>query len=138
MSNTIEVLEYTLPDYLACYLINGDLDGITEQERNEIDEYLKEQGVYIVDIQGDSSFRWSNHLNNIGANCSTYTAHKMNNTFGVLNANNEHIDVSKSEKGAKQYATRNGYNTVSIRYNSGYDVDIIAIKKGKQWVKYPN
>jgi hypothetical protein len=62
----------------------------------------------------------------------------MNNTFGVLNANNEHTDVSKSEKGAKQYATRHGYTKVSIRYNHGYDVDIVAIKKGRKWVKYPN
>lgn len=23
MTQTIEILEYTLPDYLACYLING-------------------------------------------------------------------------------------------------------------------
>lgn len=62
----------------------------------------------------------------------------MNNTYGVLNANNEHIDVSKSEKGAKQYATRNGYAKVSIRYNSGYSVDIIAVKINNKWIKYPN
>ncbi len=62
----------------------------------------------------------------------------MNNTYGVLNSNNEHIDVSKSEKGAKQYATRHGYTKVSIRYNSGYDVDIVAVKINKKWVKYPN
>jgi hypothetical protein len=43
MTQQIEVLEYTLPDYLAGYLINGDLDGITEEQRNEIDEYLKKE-----------------------------------------------------------------------------------------------
>lgn len=78
MKQEIEVLEYTLPDYLACYLINGDTDGITEAEMNEIDEYLKSEGVCIVSMEEDSSFRWSNDLNNIGANCSTYTAHKHN------------------------------------------------------------
>lgn len=62
----------------------------------------------------------------------------MNNTYGVLNSNNEHIDVSKSEKGAKQYATRHGYTKVSIRHNSGYDVDIVAVKINKKWIKYPN
>lgn len=77
MTQEIEVLEYTLPDYLACYLINGDTDGITEQEKNEIDEYLEKQGVAILSMEDDSSFRWSNDLNNIGANCSTYTAHKI-------------------------------------------------------------
>lgn len=78
MSQEIEVLEYTLPDYLACYLINGDADGITEAEINEIDEYLKNEGVCIVGMEEDSSFMWSNDLNKIGANCSTYIAHKVN------------------------------------------------------------
>lgn len=60
----------------------------------------------------------------------------MNNTYGIVNRDGVHIDVSKSEKGAKQYATRNGYDKVSIRYNSGYDVDIIAVKnKNGRWVK---
>lgn len=60
----------------------------------------------------------------------------MNNTYGVVNRNGEHIDVSISEKGAKQYATRHGYNKVSIRYNIGYDVDIIAVKnKNGRWIK---
>lgn len=79
MSQSIEVLEYTLPDYLACYLINGDTDGITEAEMNEIDEYLEKEGVAIMSMEEDSSFRWSNDLNNTGAMCSTYTAHKINN-----------------------------------------------------------
>lgn len=62
----------------------------------------------------------------------------MNNTYGIVNRDGEHIDVSKSEKGAKQYATRRGYDKVSIRYNSGYDVDIIAFKKGKKWISVTN
>lgn len=57
------------------------------------------------------------------------------NTYGIVTAGGEHIDVSKSEKGAKQYATINGYSKVSIRYNSGYDVDIIAQKVKGKWVK---
>lgn len=78
MKQAIEVLEYTLPDYLACYLINGDTDSITDKEMQEIDEFLEREGVCIVGIENDSSFRWSNDLNKIGANCSTYTAHKVN------------------------------------------------------------
>ena len=63
----------------------------------------------------------------------------MNNMYGVVNANGIHIDVSNSEKGAKQYATLNGYNKVSIRYNCGYDVSIIAQKNSKgRWVKAKN
>lgn len=56
------------------------------------------------------------------------------NTYGVVNANGEHTDVSRSEKGAKQYATINGYNKVSIRYNSGYTVAVIAVKINDRWV----
>jgi len=59
----------------------------------------------------------------------------MNNIYGVVNYKGEHIDVSKSEKGAKNFATRNHYNKVSVRYNCGYDVDVIAVKKGRKWAK---
>lgn len=76
--NKIEVLEYRLPDYLACYLINGDSDNLTEQEINEVNDFLKTEDIHIVDMQDDSSFYWSNDLNNLGANCSTYTAYKNN------------------------------------------------------------
>lgn len=48
------------------------------------------------------------------------------NIYGVVNSSGEHIDVSKSERGAKQYATRNGYDRVSIRFNAGYNVQVIA------------
>lgn len=58
------------------------------------------------------------------------------NIYGVVNTDGVHIDVSKSEKGAKQYATINGYNKVSIRYNCSYNTLIIAQKNSKgNWVK---
>lgn len=58
-----------------------------------------------------------------------------NNMYGVVNSEGIHTDVSKTEKGAKNYATRHGYNKVSIRYNSGYHIDIIAIKTNKgRWL----
>lgn len=60
-------------------------------------------------------------------------------TYGVVNTNGDHIDVSKSEKGAKQYATRHGYNKVSIRYNCGCIVVIISEKSTNgKWIKYVN
>lgn len=57
----------------------------------------------------------------------------MNNTYGVLSTEGNHIDVSKTEKGAKNYASRHGYTRVSIRYNSGYVAVVIAEKKGNRW-----
>lgn len=55
--------------------------------------------------------------------------------YGVVNANGEHTDVSHTERGAKNFATRNHYSKVSIRYNCSFDVDIISVKKGRKWVK---
>lgn len=59
----------------------------------------------------------------------------MPNIYGVLDSNNCHIDVSKTEKGAKNYATRHGYGKVSIRYNCGYTVRVVAEKVGGRWVE---
>ena len=54
-------------------------------------------------------------------------------TYGVNTLNNGYIDVSNTLLGAKQYATRNGYDAVYIRYNNGYHVDKVAIKTGNKW-----
>ena len=63
---------------------------------------------------------------------------KNRNIYGVL-SNGVHIDVSNTEKGAKQYATRNGYDTISIRYNCGYIAQEIAQKNEKvRWVSINN
>lgn len=39
--------------------------------------------------------------------------------YGVL-FNEVHEDVSKSLKGTKRFATINGFDTITIRYNCGY------------------
>ena len=58
------------------------------------------------------------------------------NTYGVIDSTGSHTDVSNAERGAKNYATRNGYTQVSIRYNNGYVACVVAIKNGKgKWVK---
>ena len=61
-----------------------------------------------------------------------------NNIFGVVNSEGIHTDVSRSERGAKRYATLNGYNKVSIRYNGGYVVEVVAEKINKKWVNVNN
>lgn len=60
------------------------------------------------------------------------------NIYGVLDRNGCHLDVSTSLKGTKRYATNHGYNQVSIRYNSGYNVDILFTKVGKYWKSFNN
>lgn len=61
------------------------------------------------------------------------------NVFGVVDCNGTHYDVSKSERGAKQYAALNGFTRVSCRYRCGYNVAIIAERvntpSGPKWVK---
>jgi hypothetical protein len=54
------------------------------------------------------------------------------NTYGVI-SNGTHIDTSKTEKGAKNYATRHGYTKVSIRFNLGYIAAEIAEKINGKW-----
>jgi hypothetical protein len=64
------------------------------------------------------------------------TKNNFMNTYGILNREDVHIDVSISEKGAKNYATRNGYKKVSIRYHNGYVVKLIAEKNSRgKWIK---
>ena len=56
-------------------------------------------------------------------------------TYGVNTLNSGYIDVSNTLLGAKQYATRNGFTEVYIRYNNGYHVDKVAIKTSGKWRK---
>jgi len=60
----------------------------------------------------------------------------MRNVYGILNSEGIHIDVSRSERGAKNFATRNGYRKISIRYKCGYHVEVIAEKNiAGKWIK---
>ncbi len=72
-----EILEYRLPDYLAAYLINGDPSGLQDDELDKINQFLEEEGISVMEMKDDSSFYWSNDLENLGANCSTYIAIKI-------------------------------------------------------------
>lgn len=57
--------------------------------------------------------------------------------YGVL-VNGTHTDVSTTEKGAKIYATRHGYDIVTIRYNCGYVAEHIAHKQSGKWQPITN
>lgn len=57
----------------------------------------------------------------------------MQNTYGVIDSNGCHLDVSNSLLGAKQYATRHGYLRVSVRFNCGYVATEIAHKYAGKW-----
>ena len=59
----------------------------------------------------------------------------MSNTYGILNSENCHVDVSNTEQGAKNYATRHDYKFVTVRFNGGYIAKVIAEKIKNKWVK---
>ena len=53
--------------------------------------------------------------------------------FGVVNRKGEHIDVSRSLLGAKNYATRHGYTVVSRRGMGSYHIQEMAYKANGKW-----
>lgn len=55
--------------------------------------------------------------------------------YGIADNIGAYFDTSKTERGAKNYATRHGYKEVYIRFNCGYNVALVATKQGNKWVK---
>ena len=53
--------------------------------------------------------------------------------YGILNAEGIHTDTSKTLRGAKCYATINGYSNVSVRM--GYNVIELFKKVNNKWVE---
>lgn len=57
--------------------------------------------------------------------------------YGVI-SDGVHTDVSSTLNGAKRYATLNGFEQVSVRYNGGYIAQILFEKVGAKWNKFKN
>lgn len=66
------------------------------------------------------------------------TKPESNHTYGVLDRDGCHIDVSRSVRGAKCYATRNGYLTVTVRFNMSCIAVQIWHKYTGKWQKIEN
>ena len=66
---------YTLPEYWAPYLINGDATGYTRSELREMDVWLDQHpGDVCIDGDGNrDEFRHSNDANNIGGATLDFT-----------------------------------------------------------------
>jgi hypothetical protein len=58
---------------------------------------------------------------------------KTKHLYGVA-PHGGYCDVSKTLRGAKMYATRNGYNEVYLRFNCGYNVALTSEKISGRWV----
>lgn len=55
--------------------------------------------------------------------------------YGIID-NDCLIDISKSEKGCKRYATINGYTKIGCRNVNSYNAIILAEKLNNKWKKY--
>ncbi len=60
----------------------------------------------------------------------------MIKVYGSTDNTNTHTDTSNTLLGAKQYATRNGLNNVSVRI--GYNVTILECKVFGKWFEFCN
>lgn len=80
MTSKIKVERYTLPQCWACYLMYGDFSGLSEQEIEQADTYLRLlDGAYLVSVDDDSHFSWSNDANNDGYDVATFIFHRQAN-----------------------------------------------------------
>lgn len=58
----------------------------------------------------------------------------MNKSVYGVSINGSYVDVSRTERGVKVYATRNGYGVVYERPNSGYHVFPVAERVKGKWI----
>ena len=69
----VETMEYTLPTFWAGLLFNDDATYLTDEEEEEIKEFLFKQLPFVPsEIKNDNDFCYSNDFKNEGCECSTY------------------------------------------------------------------
>lgn len=56
----------------------------------------------------------------------------MSHVYGIVDRG-IYYDTSKTEQGAKNYATRHGFDKVACRVHCGYQPVIVAVKVGNRW-----
>ena len=75
---TDDLYGYIIPNYLLCAIVNSDRTNLTDEEDKELDDFCEkvanEHGNANF-LLGDSEetdlgFRWRNHVNNLGADCT--------------------------------------------------------------------
>lgn len=57
--------------------------------------------------------------------------------YGIINKDNILIDISKSKKYTKRYATIHGYNKIGCRNVNSYNAVTICEKIGNKWIDLP-
>ena len=75
----IEIIRYRLPIYWIGALINGDYTGISNEEAQEIDDFVKHADGYPVNVDwGTEGFYSYNDANAIGGICVDVIFSKYN------------------------------------------------------------
>ena len=75
----IEIIRYRLPVYWACALINDDYTGLSEEEIQEIDAFLKKAEGYPVDVDLETQgFYRCNDAGTLPGECADFIFHKCN------------------------------------------------------------
>lgn len=74
----IEIIKYRLPVYWAGALISDDHTGLSDEEEQEIENFLKQVDGYPVDVDWETEgFYQSNDANSMGADCADFIFHKL-------------------------------------------------------------
>jgi hypothetical protein len=71
MATKFEQIEYTIPEWALCALINGDDSGLSDQDCADLDAFLSTvpgKGHWGYDSESESYFSWSNDVNSLGSN----------------------------------------------------------------------
>ena len=69
-----EIFEFICPIYFLGYILNGDPEGLTNEEIERINNVLS--GYSCFSVNGEPFFTYRNDFNNLGADCITLTALK--------------------------------------------------------------
>jgi hypothetical protein len=69
-----EIFEFICPIYFLGYILNGDPEGLTNEEIERINNVLS--GYSCFSVNGEPFFSYRNDFNNFGEDCVTLTALK--------------------------------------------------------------
>lgn len=69
----VKFVEFVLPSFYAPVLINGDSEGLTEEELRELEEFQASNELGLCTGVEEVGFQWGNDSNNLGADCSLFT-----------------------------------------------------------------
>ena len=69
MANEAQILDFIIPEWALCPLVNGDFSALNDEEIKKVTEFTSKYGD-TCSINGESFFSWRNDISgNIGGTC---------------------------------------------------------------------